>query len=135
MDARHTNWQGMNWIRQEKRLAIYLRDGCACVWCGAAVEDGVQLTLDHVVPHVNGGTNDATNLVTACHRCNTSRGARSVLTFAKAVADYVDHGVSALAIQNHVLNCAHRPLDVKAAKDLIARRGSAAGVLASRVGA
>lgn len=32
--------QGMNWIRKDKRLAIYMRDGMACVYCG--------LTLDHL---------------------------------------------------------------------------------------
>jgi 5-methylcytosine-specific restriction endonuclease McrA len=78
MNARaRGDWQGMNWIRQEKRLAIYLRDGCACVWCGAKVEEGAQLTLDHVRCHSAGGSNAASNLVTACKRCNDSRGARS----------------------------------------------------------
>jgi len=43
-------WQGMNWIRREKRVAIYLRDGCACAYCGATLEDGTQLTLDYLRP-------------------------------------------------------------------------------------
>ena len=59
MDTTQTNtdarskgkWAGMNWIRKEKRLSIYLRDGLACVWCGQAVEDGIKLTLDHLIPH------------------------------------------------------------------------------------
>jgi len=38
--------QGMNWIRKEKRLAIYLRDGLACGYCGQSIEDGAKLTLD-----------------------------------------------------------------------------------------
>ena len=50
--------QGMNWLRPEKRLAIYLRDGLACCYCGSGVEDGVKLTLDHLTPHSQGGTND-----------------------------------------------------------------------------
>lgn len=42
-------WHGGKWIRVERRLGIYLRDGLACVWCGASVEqDGVQLSLDHL---------------------------------------------------------------------------------------
>jgi 5-methylcytosine-specific restriction endonuclease McrA len=76
---RHANGgQGMNWIRKEKRLAIYLRDGLACCYCGGAVEDGAKLTLDHIKCHDHGGSNDATNLVTCCHSCNSARGARSV---------------------------------------------------------
>ena len=64
MTKRKANWQGMNWIRQEKRLAIYLRDGMSCAYCGASVEGGAQLSLDHVKPHSRGGSNAAANLVT-----------------------------------------------------------------------
>jgi 5-methylcytosine-specific restriction endonuclease McrA len=34
----------------------------------------VSATLDHVVPHARGGTNDPGNLVTACWPCNFGRG-------------------------------------------------------------
>jgi hypothetical protein len=121
---RHANGgQGMNWLRKEKRLAIYLRDGLACCYCGEAVEDGAKLTLDHLTPHSAGGTNDATNLVTACHRCNSSRGNRPVETFAAAVATYLNHDVRAEAILAHIEQTRTRSLDVAAAKALIARRG------------
>jgi 5-methylcytosine-specific restriction endonuclease McrA len=66
---RFENWAGMNWIRKEKRLAIYLRDGMRCVYCGTGVGK-CQLTLDHLDLE---GTNDATNLVTACKGCNAAR--------------------------------------------------------------
>ena len=117
-------YQGMNWIRQEKRLAIYLRDGLACAYCGATVEDGAKLTLDHLTPHSQGGSNEATNLVTACQRCNSSRGDRSVETFVAGLAAYLNHGVMLETILAHVNECASRPLDVAAAKEIIARRGS-----------
>lgn len=122
--------QGMNWIRQEKRLAIYLRDGCSCAWCGSSVEDGVGLSLDHVVCFSKGGSNDAKNLVTCCKRCNSSRGARSVKAFAKAVAAYVNHGVTPEQIVAHVRACVKRALPLSEAKKLITRRGSAARALA-----
>jgi hypothetical protein len=127
---RQLDWQGMNWIRQEKRLAIYLRDGMACVWCGSSVEDGASLTLDHVVPDSKGGTNDAPNLVTSCHRCNSSRGNRSVPRFAKAVAAYLNHGVNPAEIVAHVHRTRARVLPKSEAKALIGRRGSVARVLA-----
>jgi HNH endonuclease len=129
------NWQGMNWIRQDKRLAIYLRDGCACAWCGAAVEDGAQLTLDHLIPHSLGGSNAEGNLVTSCKRCNDSRGARAVSVFAKAVAEYLDHGIQPSAIEAHILACIARPLKAfrAEAQALMARRGSCFDVLQARV--
>lgn len=129
-DERHSNWKGMNWIRQEKRLAIYLRDGLACAWCGDSVENGASLTLDHVTPDSRGGSNDATNLVACCHRCNSSRGNRSVRRFSRAVADYLNHGVEPVEIERHVRATIRRPLPLDEAKTLIARRGSAARVLA-----
>lgn len=126
------NWHGMNWIRQSSRLAIYLRDGLACCYCGHAVEDGASLSLDHVKPHSKGGSNDATNLVTCCERCNKSRGNRPVRTFCRAVAEYLDHGIEADEIEKHVRTCTRRDLKThrREAKEMISRRGSAAKVLA-----
>ena len=131
MTKRAENWKGMNWIRQEKRLAIYLRDGLACVYCGDSVENGAKLSLDHLVPDSKGGSNEATNLVTCCTRCNSARGNRPVRAFTRAVAEYLDHGVTPEEIERHVRNTAKRSLTgPKAeAKELIARRGSAARVL------
>ena len=129
MSKRNENWAGMNWIRQEKRLAIYLRDGLSCAYCGASVEDGTQMTLDHVKPDSKGGSNDVTNLVTCCSRCNSARGNRSVASFARSVAGYLDHGIDASDITRHIKNCQRRTLPLDEAKALIARRGSAAAVL------
>jgi HNH endonuclease len=120
---RHAADQGMNWIRKDKRLAIYLRDGLACAYCGEAVEDGAKLTLDHLMPHSNGGSNEATNLVTCCHKCNSSRGNRSWMAFAGQVAAYLNHGVTADTIKSAIRRTVKRNLDLNAARELIARRG------------
>jgi len=63
------------WIRSEKRLAIYLRDEFRCVYCGANMHGAApaDLTLDHVRPKSRGGSNEASNLVTACKSCNCAR--------------------------------------------------------------
>src|SRR2546423_6769018 len=88
-------WQGMNWIRQDKRLAIYLRDGLACVYCGATAEQGTQFELDHV--HA-GSTNHQSNLVTACKNCNTRKADRPVRKFASQ------------QVMRHVHRCTARQL-------------------------
>lgn len=134
MNARQNGkWQGMNWIRQTSRLAIYLRDGLACAYCGHSVEDGASLSLDHVLPHSKGGSNHPSNLVTCCERCNKSRGNRGLRQFCRAVAEYLNHGVQAEAIESHVRSCTRRSLVAAKieAKEMISRRGSAAKVLAS----
>lgn len=116
------NIHGSKWIRREKRLAIYIRDGMACAYCGASIETGAQLTLDHIKTRSNGGNHHETNLITACLKCNSSRGDRSVAGFARSVASYM--GIQSVAITNHIRNCQRRTLDVAGAKAIIAARGS-----------
>jgi len=83
--------------------AICVRDGWRCRYCGSRVIDrsmrarlhrclpdvarwgarnvdkhsalaALSASLDHVVPHSRGGTNDEPNLVTACNACQFGRG-------------------------------------------------------------
>ncbi len=54
------------------RVAVYRRDGFACLHCGAAQ----RLTLDHIYPFSKGGPDTYENLQTLCLRCNIRKGAR-----------------------------------------------------------
>jgi hypothetical protein len=78
-------WQGHHWIRPTTRLAIYLRDGLACVYCGANVENGAQLSLDHVCARRRArvAVNSPRNLVTACLTCNVKRKDKPIHRFVK----------------------------------------------------
>ncbi|MFO0893960.1 MAG: HNH endonuclease [Phycisphaerales bacterium] len=58
------------------RRNIYARDGSRCQYCGKHFSTR-ELTLDHVVPRVQGGENTWTNLVCACVRCNARKGGRT----------------------------------------------------------
>lgn len=71
--SRKAKHYGSKWIRPEKRLAIYLRDGMACAYCGAGAEDEVGLSLDHITPWIQGGSNHESNLITCCTLCNSQR--------------------------------------------------------------
>jgi len=122
-------WNGAKWLSREKRLAIYLRDGCACVWCGFALEDGAQLSLDHLKPHCEGGSDSCRNLVTSCTTCNNVRGNRSVQSFAQTVAAYLNNGITPESIISHITSTVHRNIDINAARSLIAQRGSYSNVL------
>lgn len=59
-------------IAPNTRAQVYARDGLKCVRCGSTK----QLTVDHIVAHVRGGSDDIDNLQTMCRTCNTSKGAR-----------------------------------------------------------
>ena len=72
------------WITAKKRLAIYLRDGLTCVYCLADLHaaDPRDITLDHLVCKVDGGSNHESNLVTSCRSCNCSRSDKPLSRFA-----------------------------------------------------
>lgn len=125
------NNQGMNWIRQDKRLAIYMRDGLACAYCGHSIEAGASLTLDHVNAYANGGKHHETNLVTACERCNWTKNDRPLDEWLVAVSEYVDHGLTPDQIGSHIQATTAKPLKQyrDEAKAMIASRGSAARVI------
>lgn len=59
-------------IPLEVRARIIARDLFRCVKCQAD-ED---LTIDHIEPWVDGGTDDEANLQTLCRSCNSRKGAR-----------------------------------------------------------
>jgi hypothetical protein len=53
-----------------------LMNGFVCSYCGCEmdlVSDDHQVSVDHVVPLVRGGTNDIANLVLCCRHCNTQK--------------------------------------------------------------
>ena len=114
----------MKSISKPKRLAIYLRDGLACVYCGEDIEGGAKLSLDPLKPYSTGGSNESSNLVTACLRCAPARGTRSVRAFCRTVAAYLNRSATAQEIERNVRNAAGRKIDLPAAKALIERRGS-----------
>jgi 5-methylcytosine-specific restriction endonuclease McrA len=112
--------QGSKWIRPTTRLAIYLRDGLCCAYCGHAVEEGERLSLDHLSPASRGGQNDASNLVTCCSHCNSARGNRPLRTWCRAVSAYT--GEDAAAIERRVRKLSRRALPRDEAREMIARR-------------
>jgi 5-methylcytosine-specific restriction endonuclease McrA len=63
------------WITKERRLGIYIRDSFKCWYCNSDLREvsSEGITLDHVYPKAKGGTNDSSNLITACKACNSSK--------------------------------------------------------------
>jgi 5-methylcytosine-specific restriction endonuclease McrA len=58
------------------RINIFLRDHHICQYCGESFPKN-QLTLDHVIPIVQGGKKCWENIVTACKPCNQLKGGRT----------------------------------------------------------
>jgi hypothetical protein len=61
-------------VSKRLRYEILRRDNYTCRYCGQAAPD-VKLTVDHVMPVALGGSDDSSNLVTACAACNSGKSA------------------------------------------------------------
>ena len=53
------------------RRNIIIRDGHTCTYCGATKG---SMTVDHIIPKNQGGSDTWENLVCACARCNNIKG-------------------------------------------------------------
>lgn len=58
------------------RSNIFLRDHGMCQYCGKSFTKN-SLTLDHVIPIVQGGKKSWENIVSACKPCNQRKGGRT----------------------------------------------------------
>jgi len=56
--------------------------GHRCVYCKRKLK---RLTMDHVIPLSRGGSHTKENVVPACSRCNSSKGANSAPQFQRAL--------------------------------------------------
>ena len=110
-----SNVHGSKWIRPEKRLAIYHRDGFACVFCG----DEDRLSLDHVTPRELGGTHEATNLITACVSCNSSKKDSDNRRFFQMLRD---KGIDTSTLGRRIRRQTAKAIDVNMGKKLLKAR-------------
>lgn len=59
------------------RKAVFLRDLYTCQYCSESFPVK-ELTLDHVMPVSRGGRTEWENIVTACKKCNHSKGSKLI---------------------------------------------------------
>ena len=59
-------------VDQSISWAVFHRDGYKCRYCGRG--DGTPLTVDHLVCWEEGGPTSIENLLSACRKCNRTRG-------------------------------------------------------------
>ncbi|MER7788582.1 HNH endonuclease [Streptomyces sp. NPDC097640] len=74
-------------VSKRLRYEILRRDNHTCRYCGATAPD-VPLRVDHVTPVALGGSDEPSNLVTACQDCNSGKTSSTVDS--ATVADVAD---------------------------------------------
>lgn len=67
-------------LSKKIRFEVFKRDMFKCQYCGKSpIKDSdVVLEVDHIVPVVDGGSNEMINLITSCWDCNRGKGARKL---------------------------------------------------------
>lgn len=59
-------------VSKRVRFEVLKRDGFRCRYCGATPTE-TELRVDHVIPAALGGSDDPSNLATACEPCNSGK--------------------------------------------------------------
>lgn len=80
---------------------LFRRDLHLCGYCGGTFKESL-LTRDHIVPVSKGGKSDWTNCVTACYKCNWSKGSKLLeqTSMELLYVPYVPDRAEALVLQN-----------------------------------
>jgi 5-methylcytosine-specific restriction endonuclease McrA len=87
---------------QLSNKTLFGRDRHMCAYCGNHFPYMAQLSRDHIVPRSKGGVDDWMNVVTACKRCNTHKGNKSLkeANLELLYVPYVPNHYERLIIQN-----------------------------------
>ena len=62
--------------REYKRMLVNVlldRDGFTCAVCNVAMEDCADMSIDHIVPKMLGGSDEAGNIRVIHKQCNSTR--------------------------------------------------------------
>lgn len=81
--SKHSS-RGPAWTKTRAR--ILARDHDTCGYCGQHATH-----VDHIVAKANGGTDDDSNLISACASCNLAKGAKVLVRTAYYDPEWIDH--------------------------------------------
>jgi hypothetical protein len=124
-EIRTTKRQGSKWITQHKRMAVMMRDGLHCCYCGNGVENGASLTLDHITPagFSSKPKNGERNIITCCYDCNTSRGNTELVVWLRD--KFPQRYATIIAYVQQQRMTPLKKEDIAYAKDFLSRRSIA----------
>lgn len=100
-------------LTPRERYCIMERDNFTCQYCGVTAREA-KLEIDHMVPISKGGTNEFTNLVTACVACNRGKGNNSYNVLNRSQSGYIKKYIEK---KTKRVQLVFQPSIYKAAKD------------------
>lgn len=87
------------YISPKVRFEVLKRDGFRCAYCGRSSEEA-PLEVDHIIPRVQGGSDDKSNLITACKECNVGKSGNTLVE--TNLEDSINHVVSTKIISKSI---------------------------------
>lgn len=103
---------GGKWLSVHKRLAIYFRDGFQCAYCCGVG----HLTIDHVNDcKTHGRNNNASNLITCCLSCNSSKRALSKVRWFRVLRS---RGIDTDAVRRRIARLTFKEVDLEKGRAL-----------------
>jgi len=88
---------------------IHLRDNFTCYYCGEAPTEK-DIRLDHIIPYSKGGKSDIWNVVTACNKCNSSKGTKRLTNENEVLLEIRDRNIQCELDKPEVLNTPNKKL-------------------------
>ena len=60
-------------IGKEKRAEVWKKTNGHCYYCGCDIDPFISFSIDHLIPHSNGGKDTIDNLFPVCRKCNARK--------------------------------------------------------------
>jgi len=79
-------------ISTRTRFEIFKRDGFKCLYCGATPPNAL-LEVEHIIAVANGGSNDRSNLCTACQNCNRGKSDKPLTAIPKPLVEVAQEAI------------------------------------------
>gem|GEM_PF-3126023 len=74
--------------RKKLRKEIEIESKRICYICGTKIPLETPITLDHVNPKSNGGSDEKGNIRCACKRCNDNKKNRTIKSYVRYISDH-----------------------------------------------
>lgn len=70
-------WKKHRIVKKNHVVFLIKRDGCKCGYCFREINKH-HLTIDHIVPLAQGGSDSLVNKILCCRKCNELKGDMTV---------------------------------------------------------
>ncbi len=94
-------------IRPSVRFDVFKRDDFTCSYCGRR-PPVVTLEVDHIIPRVEGGSDERENLTTSCFDCNRGKGGVPLDATPRGLADDIEARAASIRERELQLRLLHQ---------------------------